>query len=99
MLLLAEMPTAEMLVANGYVAAIVAPDALDAEIARLAERLLSHAPLTMCATRETLRRLALTPEPDIADLIRSCYGSADFHRAVEGFRDEDASCLGRELVG
>jgi enoyl-CoA hydratase/carnithine racemase len=85
MLLLAEMPTAEMLQPLGYVTAIVSPDALDAEIGRSAERLSAHAPLTMAATRETLRRLAVTPEPDIADLIRACYGSADFHHGVEAF--------------
>ncbi len=85
MLLLAEMPTAETLLGIGYVAAVVAPEALDAEVARVAERLIAHAPLTMAATRETLRRLTFSPEPDISDLIRSCYGSDDFHRAVAAF--------------
>jgi hypothetical protein len=47
--------------------------------------LLGHAPITMAATRETLRRLAVTPQVDISDLIRQCYGSADFHRGVEAF--------------
>ncbi len=85
MLLLAEMPTAEMLSAIGYVEAVVPPELLDKEIERLCERLLGHAPLTMAATRETLRRLAFTSDADIADLIRSCYGSADFHRGVAAF--------------
>jgi hypothetical protein len=48
-------------------------------------RLLGHAPLTMAATREALRRLTLAPQADIADLIRSCYGSTDFHRGVAAF--------------
>src|SRR5271169_226603 len=49
MLLLAEMPTAETLLPTGYIEAVVQPAALDAEVARLCERLLGHAPLTMAA--------------------------------------------------
>lgn len=85
MLLLAEMPPAEALVAIGYLEAVVPPEALDAEIARVGERLLSHAPLTMATTRETIRRLAFAPDADISDLIRACYGSEDFHRGVASF--------------
>jgi enoyl-CoA hydratase len=32
-----------------------------------------------------LRRLASAGEADISDLIRACYGSDDFHRAVTAF--------------
>jgi enoyl-CoA hydratase len=85
MLLLAEMPTAEMLLASGYVEAVVPQPGLDAEVKRVCGRLLGHAPITMDATRETLRRLAVTPQVDISDLISQCYGSADFHRGVEAF--------------
>jgi enoyl-CoA hydratase/carnithine racemase len=86
MLLLAEMPTADVLLSNGYLAAVVAQDELDKEVERLCELLLGHAPLTIAATRETLRRLALAPDVDVGDLIRACYGSTDFHRAVTAFR-------------
>ena len=85
MLLLAEMPTADSLLAIGYLEAVLPQEALDAEIARLCDRLLGHAPLTIAATRETLRRLQLAPDADIADLVRLCYGSADFHRGVSAF--------------
>ena len=85
MLLLAEMPTAEMLLPSGYLYAVMPEEALDAETARLCSIILGHAPLTMAATRETLRRLALSPEPDITDLIRTCYASADFHAGVAAF--------------
>lgn len=85
MLLLAEMPTAESLFPIGYLEAVVAAEALDAEAARLCERLLEHAPLTIAATREALRRLASVPDADIADLIRACYGSADFRRGAAAF--------------
>ncbi len=85
MLLLAEMPTAETLIPIGYLEAVVAQEQLDEEVTRLSKRLLEHAPLTMSATRETLRRLAVAPDADIADLIRLCYGSHDFHRGATAF--------------
>ena len=84
-LLLAEMPSANSLLAIGYLEAVVAQEALDAEVARLCDRLRGHAPLTMAATRETLRRLAHAPEVDISCLIRACYGSADFRRGAAAF--------------
>jgi enoyl-CoA hydratase len=85
MLLLAEMPTAETLLPTGYLEAVVPPETLDAEVTRLCNQLLGHAPLTITATRETLRRLALGGDVDAADLIRACYGSNDFHRGVAAF--------------
>jgi enoyl-CoA hydratase/carnithine racemase len=85
MLLLAEMPSAESLLAIGYLETVVAHEALDAEVARLGDRFAEHAPLTIAATRETLRRLAPAPDVDISDLIRVCYGSTDFRRAVAAF--------------
>ena len=84
MLLLAEMPAAETLAATGYVT-VVPPEQLDAEVARVCGTILGHAPLTMAASRETLRRLGGAPLPDISDLIRACYGSADFRQAVATF--------------
>ncbi len=85
MLLLAEMPTAEALLPIGYLEAVAAPETLDAEVARVCGRLLAHAPLTIAATREALRRLAPAADVDIADLIRACYGSADFRRGAAAF--------------
>jgi enoyl-CoA hydratase len=85
MLLLAEMPAADSLLPIGYLEAVVPQEELDAQVVRLCNRLLGHAPLTIAATRETLRRLALAPDADIADLIRVCYGSTDFHRSVTAF--------------
>jgi enoyl-CoA hydratase len=81
MLVLAETPTAETLLPVGYLAAVVPRDTLDEEIERLCNQLIGNAPLSIAATRETLRRL----EVDISDLIRACYGSDDFHRSVTAF--------------
>jgi enoyl-CoA hydratase/carnithine racemase len=98
MLLLAEMPAAESLLSIGYLEAVVPQEGLDAEVARLCDRLTGHAPIAMAATRETLRRLAQAPDADIADLIRACYGSSDFHRAVEAFGTNNQS-TGRDGKG
>jgi enoyl-CoA hydratase len=85
MLLLAETPTAESLLPVGYLTAVAPPETLDAEVERLCNQLIGNAPLTIAATRETLRRLESAAEVDITDLIRACYGSDDFHRSVTAF--------------
>jgi len=88
MLLLADMPTAENLEPLGYFAAIANPDALDAAVAQLCQRLLGHAPLTMRVTRELLAALAVDPNVDGNESIRTCYGSQDFAEGVRAFLDK-----------
>lgn len=85
MLLGAEMPTAEELAPTGYLAGVAAPEELDARVEEVCGRLLSHAPITMRTTRETLRRLETDPGAGAEDLIEACYGSADFRRGVDAF--------------
>lgn len=85
MLLLADMPHAEELLTHGYLLAIVEPDDLDGYVAGLCEKLCGHAPVTMRVTKEALRRLGTDLTPSDEDLIRECYGSADFHHGVESF--------------
>lgn len=85
MLLLAETPDAESLAPLGYLAGIAPPDALDATVAQLCERLLGHAPVTMRVTREMLAALATDPRADGSAGIRACYGSRDFQEGVTAF--------------
>jgi enoyl-CoA hydratase/carnithine racemase len=85
MILLAEMPTAESLLSIGYLETVVQQEAIDAEVERLCNRLLGHAPLTIAATRETLRRLTPAADIDISDVIEACYGSTDFQRGATAF--------------
>ncbi|GJE18372.1 enoyl-CoA hydratase [Methylobacterium marchantiae] len=87
MLLLAEMPAAETLMPLGYLAAVTEAEGLDAEVARICEQLLGHAPVTMSTTRRMLLRLAVDPEAEAADLISACYGSRDFGIGVRAFLD------------
>ena len=64
----------------------VLPDqaALEARATELATLLAGHAPLTMRATKEALRRLRDNLPPD-EDLIRLCYTSADFREGMDAF--------------
>ena len=66
----------------------VLPDAaaLRARTAELARTIAGHAPLTMRATKEALRRIGekLRLEED-KDLILMCYMSADFREGMEAF--------------
>jgi enoyl-CoA hydratase/carnithine racemase len=66
----------------------VLPDAaaVRARAFELADTLASHAPLTMRATKEALRRLRTEgPGADGSDLIVECYMSADFKEGIEAF--------------
>jgi enoyl-CoA hydratase/carnithine racemase len=58
--------------------------ALEARALELATLLAQHAPLTMRATKEALRRLRDSLPPD-EDLIRLCYTSQDFKEGMEAF--------------
>jgi enoyl-CoA hydratase/carnithine racemase len=51
----------------------------------LAETLKGHAPLTMRATKEALRRLRVGHDGDDHDLIVECYMSDDFREGMEAF--------------
>jgi enoyl-CoA hydratase len=53
----------------------------------LAEQLATHAPLTMWATKEAMRRIRdrMVPEGEDSDLILTCYMSHDFKEGVEAF--------------
>ena len=64
----------------------VLPDqsALQARALELATLLAGHAPLTMRATKEALRRLRDNLPPD-EDLIRLCYTSRDFREGMDAF--------------
>lgn len=88
MLLLAENLTDTEALACGYLSDIVAPDALDARITGMCERIIGNAPITMQVTKEALRRAlhaSLPAATEGEDLIRACYGSDDFRIGREAF--------------
>jgi enoyl-CoA hydratase/carnithine racemase len=85
MLMLAELISAEEAAACGFVDALVSPDEIEDKLGDMCRRLKGHAPLTMRAAKEAIRRITLEQLPDGDDLIRACYGSADFHEGVDAF--------------
>jgi enoyl-CoA hydratase len=60
--------------------------ALQARAAELAQTLAGHAPLTLRATKEAMRRLRLAARAvEGDDLVAMCFTSADFREGVESF--------------
>jgi enoyl-CoA hydratase len=84
-LLLAEMIGADEARDAGFLLEVVAPEAIEARAAEIAQRLAGHAPVTMRVTKEAIRRLVAVADIDGDDLIRACYGSRDFKIGVEAF--------------
>lgn len=85
MLLLGDLLDAEDAFAAGFLARLVAPDALEATLTEVVAQLLANAPLTLAVSKEAIRRLQARAIPDGDDLIRRAYGSADFKAGVAAF--------------
>ena len=85
MIFTARLFSADEALAAGLVSEVL-PDqpALEARALALATLLAGHAPLTMRATKEALRRLRDSLPPD-EDLIRLCYSSQDFREGMDAF--------------
>jgi enoyl-CoA hydratase len=85
MIFTARLYTAPEALSSGLITECL-PDqpALESRATELATLLASHAPLTMRATREALRRLRDNLPPD-EDLIRLCYTSQDFREGMDAF--------------
>lgn len=64
-------------------------DALVSRVEELARTIASHAPLTLQATKEGLRRIRERMLPDeSADLVLLCYMSRDFREGVNAFMEK-----------
>jgi enoyl-CoA hydratase/carnithine racemase len=86
MIFTARLLSAEEALAAGFVHEIVAADAIEARVRELAATVASHAPITLWATKEAVRRVQdARPVPDGDDLVTRVYGSADFHEGVQAF--------------
>ncbi len=85
MLLLGELLGAEEALESGFLARLVAPEALDAEVEAMVAQIVANAPLTLRASKEAIRLLNERPLPDGDDIIRQIYGSADFKNGVDAF--------------
>ena len=90
MLLTTDLMPAEEARASGFVAAIVEPDAFDAQIDALCSRIATYAPLTIQATKEAVRRVVSRSMVDGDDLLLRAYGSNDFREGVAAFIEKRA---------
>ena len=75
----------------GLVTRIAEPAEIDGAVRELAESIASNAPLTLRATKEVVRRIALRrrlDQPEADDLIAACYASADFREGVAAFLEK-----------
>jgi enoyl-CoA hydratase len=86
----ARIISAEEAKAFGLVTEIVADDtALAARVTELAAAMATHAPLTMWATKEGLRRIRERMLPEEGrDLVALCYTSEDFREGVRAFMEK-----------
>jgi enoyl-CoA hydratase/carnithine racemase len=84
LLLTAELMSAEEAHSAGFLVALA--DDLEETTETITQRILAHAPLSMWATKEGLRRLHRSGrDADVTDIVSRVYGSADFRNAVEAF--------------
>ena len=84
----ARLLDAEEALAGGLVTRVVDPDAIDRVVRDLATTIAENAPLTIKATKETIRRIQAHRRLDASmghDLIAMCYTSDDFKEGVESF--------------
>ncbi|MBA2961503.1 MULTISPECIES: enoyl-CoA hydratase [Ramlibacter] len=88
LLLLAELLGTDEALAAGYLLQVAAPQELDAASDQLCERLAALAPVTQQVSKQAFNRLLHRDLPDAEDLIRRCYGSADFREGVQAFVDK-----------
>ena len=74
--------------ALGLITRLADPDGIDGTVRELARTISAHAPLTIRATKEALRRIAhrrRLDEADLDDLVGACYESEDFREGVAAF--------------
>jgi len=74
--------------ASGFIAEVLPDnDTMLRRAAELATMIAGHAPLTIRATKEALRRLATQP-PEGDDLVVECYMSEDFQEGMSAFLEK-----------
>jgi enoyl-CoA hydratase/carnithine racemase len=82
----ARLMSADEALTAGFVHQIIPNAQIEAKVKELAEKIASHAPLTLWSTKEALRRIQdARPLPDGDDIVRKVYGSDDFKEGVRAF--------------
>ena len=91
LIMLAKLLTADEALSLGVVTEIVPADHLETRVYEVADRLTQLAPLTLAATKESIRRIQSARSLDSEagqDIILSCYMSEDFRGAVRAFLEK-----------
>jgi enoyl-CoA hydratase len=82
----ARLLSAEEALAAGFVHEIVPSQEIEARVREVAQKIASHAPITLAVTKEAIRRIqAARAIPDGDDLVHKTYGSDDFKEGVRAF--------------
>jgi enoyl-CoA hydratase/carnithine racemase len=82
----ARLMGAEEALTAGFLHQIVPAADIEKQVKEIALKVASHAPITLWATKEAVRRIqAARPLPDGDDIVRKVYGSADFKEGVKAF--------------
>ncbi len=85
LLLRARLLTGEEAHASGFVAELCGEDDLEATTHGVVQTLLGHAPISMWAAKEAVRRFRRATIPEGDDIVARAFGSEDFRRAVAAF--------------
>jgi enoyl-CoA hydratase/carnithine racemase len=82
----ARLMSADEALTAGFLHQIVPAAEIEKTVRDITQKVAAHAPLTLWATKEAVRRIqAARPLPDGDDIVRKVYGSADFKEGVKAF--------------
>jgi enoyl-CoA hydratase/carnithine racemase len=89
MLLRARLVTGEEAHGLGFVAELSGEDDLEKVTDDVVQTLLGHAPISMWAAKEAVRRFRRASIPEGDDIVARAFGSEDFRRAVAAFSTKE----------
>lgn len=75
----------------GFASEVCSDDDVEAKVAEVVALLLSQAPLSMWAAKQSISRLRRQHLPDGDDIVTRVFGSDDFHRAVAAFKGKQTT--------
>jgi enoyl-CoA hydratase len=82
----ARLMSADEALTAGFLHQIVPAVDIEKTVNEIAAKVASHAPITLWATKEAVRRIQAARElPDGDDIVRKVYGSDDFKEGVKAF--------------
>ena len=82
----ARLMSADEALIAGFLHQIVPASDIEKQVKEIAQKVASHAPITLWATKEAVRRIQAARQlPDGDDIVRKVYGSADFAEGVRAF--------------